>query len=413
MPDPITGAIVAKAATSVAAASSSITSDAEQVALGLLTRMLGPAADEIGQALGRWTSYRVGNVKRIAERADQKSRRFNREGISNPRVANVLLEAGSYCDDELMDDYLGGVLAGSKTPTGRDDRAVTWSALITRVSSFQVRAHYLLYREWAARLVNTNAQLWLQGRPNPILYVELNEFTDALVKDSGVEGYDALTYALSGLSGDGLIGDWAFGNSFEVYIKFPPIPNKIELPFEKALRVMPTMAGVELYGWAMGIWGLPGVNVRTFPWSVGEFELPEPIPRLEQAFVYIDGPPPGVIYTGTAGQPWKQDLCGDTLDPIVRRFTVNPFLTVKRRIFSVVVFPCGAAVCTLWGPQSGGFDTGAAAVRLPAIGRPSQVARISPMEPPRGVPVSNPPRLHDFLGFQRPRFLPFAPVDRR
>jgi hypothetical protein len=42
---------------------------------------------------------------------------------------------------------------------------------------------------------------------------------------------------------------------------------------------------------------------------------------------------------------------------------------------------------------------GAAAVRLPAIGRPSQVDRISPMERSRGVPVSNPPRLRDFLRF--------------
>jgi hypothetical protein len=54
--------------------------------------------------------------------------------------------------------------------------------------------------------------------------------------------------------------------------------------------------------------------------------------------------------------------------------------------------------------RSGGFDTGAAAVRLPAIGPPSQVGPISPMKPPRGVPVSNPPRLRDFPGFQRPRF---------
>jgi hypothetical protein len=54
--------------------------------------------------------------------------------------------------------------------------------------------------------------------------------------------------------------------------------------------------------------------------------------------------------------------------------------------------------------RSGGFDTGAAAVRLPAIGRPSQVDRISPMEPPRGVPVSNRLRLRDFLGFCGPLF---------
>ena len=52
--------------------------------------------------------------------------------------------------------------------------------------------------------------------------------------------------------------------------------------------------------------------------------------------------------------------------------------------------------------RSGGFDTGAAAVPLPAIGRPSQVDRISPMEPPRGVPMSNPPRLRDCLGHAAP-----------
>jgi hypothetical protein len=205
-----------------------------------------------------------------------------------------------------MADYLGGVLAGSQTPTGRDDRAVTWSALITRLSSFQIRAHYLLYREWAARILNTNAKLWVQGRPNPILYVELNEFVTALVQDSGIDGYDALTHTLSGLSGNDLISNWAFGNSFEVYIQFPPFLDKIELPFAQAVRVMPTMAGVELYGWAAGLWGMPGVNVRTFPWDGDGFELPEPIPRFEHAFVYIDEPPPGVIYNGTAGQPWNQ-----------------------------------------------------------------------------------------------------------
>jgi len=75
----------------------------------------------------------------------------------------------------------------------------------------------------------------------------------------------------------------------------------------------------------------------------------------------------------------------------VRHFTVHPFLTVKRRTVPAVVSLRGG------GPhaprlRSGGFDTGAAAVRLSAIGRPFQVARISPMEPPRGVPVSNPPR---------------------
>ena len=64
------------------------------------------------------------------------------------------------------------------------------------------------------------------------------------------------------------------------------------------------------------------------------------------------------------------------------------------------------ASCQCPGKRSGGFDTGAAAVRLPAIGRPSQVARVSPMEPPRGVPVSNPPRPQTSPGFRGPWSLP-------
>jgi len=51
-----------------------------------------------------------------------------------------------------MAEYLGGVLAASRSRGGRDDRAIAWSNLVTSLSSVQVRAHFLLYREWAALL---------------------------------------------------------------------------------------------------------------------------------------------------------------------------------------------------------------------------------------------------------------------
>src|ERR1700733_11142493 len=145
MIDPVTGAVLAKVAT----ASDTV---ASEVTPKLLARVLGPSDDEIGEALRRWTSYRVGNVQRIVQAADEKSQRLGRHGTASPRVAHILLEEGSYCDDQLMVDYLGGVLAASQSPGGRDDRAVTWSELVTRLSSFHIRAHFILYREWAARL---------------------------------------------------------------------------------------------------------------------------------------------------------------------------------------------------------------------------------------------------------------------
>lgn len=76
MPDPFIGAAA------LAKVASSATSNA--VAPSLLKRVLGPAADEIGQALVRWTSFRVGNVKRITERQTPRVAYLGATGLSIP-----------------------------------------------------------------------------------------------------------------------------------------------------------------------------------------------------------------------------------------------------------------------------------------------------------------------------------------
>jgi hypothetical protein len=52
--------------------------------------------------------------------------------------------------------------------------------------------------------------------------------------------------------------------------------------------------------------------------------------------------------------------------------------------------------------QSAGFYTGRRLVRLPAIGRASPFAPVSPMGAAAGVPVSNPARPGGFMGFSGP-----------
>lgn len=90
-----------------------------------LARVLGPSADAVGQALRRYTEYQLRNVRRIVESADAKSSSLDEGAIANARVAHVVLADGPYCDDELTAHYLGGLLAGSRSPQGRDDRAVS------------------------------------------------------------------------------------------------------------------------------------------------------------------------------------------------------------------------------------------------------------------------------------------------
>lgn len=283
MPDPLTAATIAKAIAIVNQEEQG--AEAQAAATGLAMRMFGPFADEIGEALRRWANYRFRNVGRVIAKTVEKSSALDR-GIVNPRVARILLEEGSYCDDELMAEYLGGVLAASRTPSGRDDRAVTWSGLITSMSSLQVRAHFLIYREWAARLHGTT-DLNLGTDPGQISATtdfEFWEFASALVSDSDVRATEAVLHSVLGLIRIGLLGDtYAIGDREGLSVLDP------EPRFAEVLRARPTPVGLEMYGWAQG---LPGLTSQAFLSKAEVFAL-EYIPRLVQVDVHYHRPQAG------------------------------------------------------------------------------------------------------------------------
>jgi hypothetical protein len=143
-----------------------------------------------------------------------------------------------------MVEYLGGLLAGSKSPGGRDDRAVTWTRIVTGLSSFQIRAHYLLYRELASHLHNQAPDLDMSYEPQmkrATLYLDLDEFEAALMaliedgsEDSAESPEAILRHSLFGLCRIGLLYDsWHYRRKDED--KACPL-----------LKVRPTGRGMEL-----------------------------------------------------------------------------------------------------------------------------------------------------------------------
>lgn len=207
---------------------------------GLLARVLGPSADSLGAALGQYTEYRLRNVARIAEKADKKKQ--NRGSVP-PRLAHKIIEEGSYCDDEVMAEYLSGVLAGGSTDVAGDDRAVSTTTTLTGMSSVQIRGHYLLYREWFKHL---------RGKP------DLN-LTDIVA----LRGYrlkvDLVPFvAALGLPWDGtLLGHVMAGLSERSLInpQYRWSPHGAE-PFKNALYASPSFSGLDMWGWAHGHSGL-------------------------------------------------------------------------------------------------------------------------------------------------------------
>lgn len=114
----------------------------------LTLKMLGPTADYVGEGVKSWAEARVLNVRGIFAKAETKieSPALVADGAVAPRVLRGILDDGSFIEDELTQDYLGGVLASSHSEGGRDDRAATYIDVLARLSNYQIRAHYLLYR---------------------------------------------------------------------------------------------------------------------------------------------------------------------------------------------------------------------------------------------------------------------------
>ena len=107
-----------------------------------LWKVLGPSAGEMGEALRRWTEYRLKNVGRISEKAAKKAgANLESPGGVHPGVAHRILEEGSWVDDELMQEYLAGMLVASRSESESDDQGAYLSSIVTRMTANQVKVH--------------------------------------------------------------------------------------------------------------------------------------------------------------------------------------------------------------------------------------------------------------------------------
>ena len=112
----------------------------------LVVKVLGPTADYIGGGLQHWTEKSVSSVARIFTNAGAKlGERKELPGAVPPKVLRGILQEGAFCDDELAGEYFGGVLASSRSEISRDDRGAAFISLISRLTSYQIRAHFVFY----------------------------------------------------------------------------------------------------------------------------------------------------------------------------------------------------------------------------------------------------------------------------
>lgn len=229
--------------------------------------MLGPSFDYLGGELEKFVEKRKKNVENIfADAVKKLGHKIELEGSVPPRVLKGVLEEGSFCDDFIATEYFGGVLASSRSGISRDDRGVSFIALISRLSCYQLRTHYIFYH-MAKHLFNgTSINVGASNdREKMGVYVPLDVYMDAMEFGKEEDIGTLITHIMFGLHKEALIGEeFAIGSAKEVMQEY----------FRKAtgpgITFCPSVLGVELFLWAYGKSDLP---IREFVNPMNQFEV--------------------------------------------------------------------------------------------------------------------------------------------
>jgi hypothetical protein len=219
-----------------------VADEVTEVSGGLLTRLLGPLADQVGLELVE--KHKQKNVQRVVELAAKKVRLADSASVP-PRLAASVFDAAAFSDNEFVAEYLSGVLASARTPEGDDDRGVSWTALVSRLSSAQLAVHYAIYVAFRKLVVGREAVTindWL--KPIFMPYDELLAFVLG-----GRE--DGLLDALYGLNSEGLTERMAHGGAD--FLASAIQPHR-EFP-SAGFYVTPTVRGISLFLEAHGYGG--------------------------------------------------------------------------------------------------------------------------------------------------------------
>jgi hypothetical protein len=258
-----------------------------------LLKILGPTADYLGNEVQQWTARRVENVNRVFEKAGEK---IGPEGLETPgsvppKVLKGVLEEASFCEDELAAEYLGGVLASSRTHEGRDDRAVSLLALVSRLSTYQLRTHYVMYATAQEQLaaepeVNLAEDSTMRGKATfflpDSLFDSAMEFSE---EEKEPERFQPIIdHTVHGLAREGLINDRIIGTGPASFLRHA---FKRDFP-EAGIVFCLSMLGMELFVVAHGV---PGRPMSSFLKRSADFDIEEPL-SFEGSLVRLPDLPP-------------------------------------------------------------------------------------------------------------------------
>ena len=231
----------------------------------ILTKLLGQTADYIGGEIKNLVEKCNVNIGDIFIKAYRKlGTRVEEPGTVNPRVLKSVFDEGRFCEDDLVKEYFAGVLASSRTSDGKDDRGVTNSKLISNLSSFQIRTHYIFYT-MLRKAFMPHRPVISPGTDRRMMFIYIP--TETYFSMMGIlddyphhnERINILSHSMNGIRRNDLIEDnFTYGGKelFEldmIKYRFPEYPLHEAILCDHGITFQPTPGGMELYLWANGL----------------------------------------------------------------------------------------------------------------------------------------------------------------
>ncbi len=214
-----------------------------------LQKLLGPTADYLGGGLRDFTQKRVETIGRILKNASSKvGSKIDTPGQVPPKVLKAVLDEGSFSNDALAVEYFGGILASSRSESGRDDRGARIAKMLDALSTYQLRTHYLIYGTVRKLYSGHNLRVDMEGRRKMRLllpfsgYIPMMEFSEQESKQMS----SIFSHVFFGLHADNLLeNDWQYGPKEKLMAWYPDAK-------EAGIVCQPSSLGIELFLWAFG-----------------------------------------------------------------------------------------------------------------------------------------------------------------
>jgi len=243
--------------------------------------VFGPSLNEVGESLRRLTQRKLDNVGRVVQKANRKSRGQKSDSGPDLRAAEAILREAMVAESEIVADYLGGVLASARS--GGGDDAVAWTALIARMSSKELRLHYMIYSAIRREALG-HTEINILDHPG-------RERLRILIPYVGNPGlYQALGNSMEAATAPLTATGLERERLFEQNWRFGPDVGTPRPEFEGGgFELAPSFNGMNLYMWGHGMGA----------WGISQFlhdEPLEPLPDISvpQAYLATPFPPPEV-----------------------------------------------------------------------------------------------------------------------